>query len=272
MNEQYIHDFGERKKCLFTSLFVVLCILLVFLTIWIGVGIQNKIKEGRYIGQDIKSKNTITVSDKAEIYAKPDLALVTASVVSEAKTVNEAMANNTKKMNAVIDFIKSQGVDAKDLKTTNFSIYPRYEWQRETICVISPCPSEKRVLVGYEINQSLQIKIRDMAKIGDIIQGATGAGANEIGGLQFTIDKEDELRNQARDEAIEKAKAKAKKLASKLGVKLVRISNFTEGGASPVPYLFNESALGKGGGEETPQIETGENKIEIAVTITYEIN
>lgn len=271
MNEQYMSDFRE-KKYLFISLTVILCILLVFLTVWIGVGIQNKIKEGRYIGQDIESKNTITVSDKAEIYAKPDLALVTASITAEAKTVNEAMANNTKKMNAVIDFVKSHGVDGKDLKTTNFNIYPRYEWQRETICLIPPCPSGKRVLAGYEINQSLQIKIRDMEKIGDIIQGTTEAGANEISGLQFTIDREDDLRNQARDEAIEKAKTKAKGLASKLGVKLVRISNFTESGASPVPYLFRESVAGKGGGGEVPQIETGENKIEVAVTITYEID
>jgi len=270
MDKQQIHEFKGRKKCLFISFIVVLNILLVFLIVWLGVGIHNKIKEGKYIGRDIESRDTITVSDKGEVYAKPDLALVNFSVITEAKTVEEAMADNTENMNAVIEFIKGQGVEDKDLKTTSFNIYPRYEWQEKATCV-PPCPSGKRVLVGYEIRQSLQVKIRDMGKIGEIIEGATTSGANEVGNLQFTIDNQDELKKQARDEAIEKAKVKAQELALKLGVNLVRITNFSESGVVPRFYAFEESMVGIGGGE-APQIETGENKIEVTVTITYEIN
>ncbi len=110
-----------------------------------------------------------------------------------------------------------------------------------------------------------------MAKIGAIIEGTTNAGANEVSDLQFTIDKEDELKAQARAEAINKAKTKAKELAQQLGIKLVRISNFSESGLVPYFYSMKEAApLGIGGGE-TPQIETGENKIEVTVSITYEI-
>lgn len=270
MDEQHIHEFKGRKKCLFISFIVVLNVLLVFLVVWIGVGIQNKIKEGKYIGRDIESRDTITVSDKGEVYAKPDLALTSFSVVTEAATVNAAMIDNTEKMNDVIAFVKGRGVEDKDLKTTSFNIYPRYEWQEKATCV-PPCPSGRRVLVGYEIRQSLQVKIRDMGKIGEIIEGATTAGANEVGSLQFTIDNEDELKKQARDEAIEKAKAKAEELALSLGVNLVRITNFSESGIFPRFYALSESMEGKGG-EEMPQIETGENKIEVTVTITYEIN
>jgi len=247
---------------------VIVTLLLVFLIVFVGVGISNKIKEGRYIGQEIEAKNTITVSDKGEIYVKPDLALATFSVINEAKTVTEAMTENTKKMNAVIDFIKGKGVEDKDLKTISFNIYPRYEWQKGETCV-PPCPEGKRVLVGYEVRQSLEVKIRDMTKIGEIIEGATTAGANQVGDLQFTIDKQDELKKQAREEAIEKTKAKAKELAQQLGVKLVRITNFTESGVVPIPYpYYMEKAAGLG---EAPQIETGENKIEVNVSITYEI-
>lgn len=270
MDEQHIHKLKGRKKCLFISFIVVLNILLVFLIVWIGVGIQNKIKEGKYIGRDIESRDTITVSDKGEVYAKPDLALVNFSVITEAKTVNEAMTDNTEKMNAVIAFVKGRGVEDKDLKTTSFNIYPRYEWQKAGTCV-PPCPSGRRVLIGYEIRQSLQVKIRDMGEIGEIIEGATTAGANEVGNLQFTIDNQDELKKQARDEAIGKAKAKAEELALSLGVNLVRITNFSESGVVPRFYAFEESMVGIGGGE-APQIETGENKIEVTVTITYEIN
>ena len=129
------------------------------------------------------------------------------------------------------------------------------------------------MLVGYEVTQSLEVKIRDMAKIGDILQGATDAGANQVGDLQLTVDKQDELKKQAREEAIKKAKARAQELASQLGIKLVRIVNFSEGVS--VPYYYDyalKEAAGMGGETApSPQIETGENKISVTVTITYEI-
>jgi len=268
---------NEKKNILFfrpqPPLFVLIVVILLLASfvVWVGIDIQNKVKEGRYIGQEIEAKNTITVSETGEIYTKPDLVLTTFSVITEAKQVSEAMSENTKKMNAVIDFVKSQGVEDKDLKTTSFNIYPRYEYQKiETD--IYPYPPGKRVLVGYEVNQSLEVKIRNMEKIGEILQGATDTGANQVGDLQFTIDKQDELKGQARKQAIEKAKAKAEEIASKLGVNLVRIVNFSE--SSPMSYYYGlrEAVPMVSGGGEVPQIETGENKIQVQVTITYEIN
>ena len=241
-------------------------LFLAVLVVWFGSGISNKIKEGKYIGRDIEAQNVITVSGTGEIYTKPDLALVSFSVVIEKKTVEEAMAENAKRMNAVIDSVKKQGVEEKDLKTTTFTISPRYEWRKDEFL------REKRILVGYEVSQALEAKIRDLAKIGDIIQVATDAGVNQVGDLQFTIDKQDELKSRARKEAIDKARAKAKEMAEQLGVKLVRITNFNESGAVPIPpYYFVEKAVPLGG-TETPQIETGENKIEVTVTLTYEID
>ena len=120
--------------------------------------------------------------------------------------------------------------------------------------------------------QSLQVKIRNLEKIGAIIQGAADMGANDVSGLQFTVDNEDELKNLAREQAIDEAKNKAKELASQLGVKLVKITNFSESGAFPIPYYGLEKTMALGGAAEAPQIETGENKIEITVIITYEID
>ncbi len=249
------------KKNIITALIIVGIVFLVSLTVWVNIDIQNKITE---------TENTITVSDSGEIYAKPDLAISTFSVITEEKTVAEALSKNTEKMNTVIDFVKDQSVEEKDLKTISFNVYPRYEW-REEKTEIPPYPSGERVLVGYEVRQSLEVKIRDMEKIGTIIEGVTEAGANQVGDLQFTIDKEDELKKQAREQAIEKAKTKAKELASQLGVNLIRIVDFSEGVTIPRYYsLEKEAAMGLGG--EEPQIETGENKIEVTVTITYEIN
>ena len=266
--EQDSKIYKYEHKILFKSFCIILMILLSVLTIYIFASAQNKIKEGKYIGQEIESRNTITVSGTGEVYAKPDLAFTTFSVVTEKKEVAEAMEENTKKMNAIINSIKEQGVEEKDLKTTSFSIYPRYEWREKTQFY----PNGRRVLTGYEIRQSLEVKIRDMGEIGVIIQKATDAGANQVGNLQFTVDDEDEVKKQAREEAIKEAKDKAKELASQLDVKLVRIVNFSESGAMPYYYGIRAETEMASSDAGAPQIEIGENKIEVSVSITYEIN
>jgi len=265
--EQDSQIYKYEHKILLRGICIILMIFLFVLTIYVFVGIQNKVKEGRYIGQEIESKNTITVSGSGEVYTKPDLAFTTFSVITEKKQVAEAIGKNTEKMNAIIGSIEEQGVEKKDLKTTDFRVYPRYEWQEKTRFY----PSGKRVLVGYEIRQSLEVKIRDMEEIGVIIQKATDSGANQVGDLRFTVDDEDEIKKQARGQAIDEAKEKAKELASQLGVKLVRIVSFNEGGIAPRYYAFEE-AIGMEGEDKAPQIEVGENKIEVNVSITYEIN
>lgn len=261
----------KQNKHLVTAFLVIINLFLIVLIISAIVGTQNNIKRGKYIGQEIESRNTLSVSDTGTVYIKPDLALISFSVITEGKTVAETMSENTTKMNKIIDVIKEQKVKDKDLKTTDFNIYPRYEWKKQAE-VYPPSPG-KRVLVGYEVRQSLQVKIRDMEKIGDIVQQATDAGANQVGNLQFTIDDQDEVKKQAREQAIEKAKQKAKELAKQLGVNLVRITNFSESGVFPRYYGLSKAAPAMA--EEavpSPQIQTGENKIEVTVTITYEIN
>lgn len=238
----------QRKKCCLAGFALVLGVFLVVITIGKVIDIKNKVQQ---------TGNTITVSGTGDVFAKPDLVLTTFSVVTEAKTVAEALSQNSEKMNGVINFIKSQGIEEKDLKTVNFNISPRYEWRNE---------GTKRVLVGYEVQQSLQIKIRVLEKIGAIIEGATVAGANQAGDLQFTIDKEDELKSQAREEAIKQAKEKAEELAGQLGIKLVKIISFSESGYrdyAPISFGLEKAAA--------PKIETGENKIEVTVSIIYEI-
>jgi len=267
MDNQNFSDFKEKNKKLISSFLIILEIFLIVLIILNSVNIFNKIKEGKYIGQEIETKNTITVSGKGEIYVKPDISLTTFSVITEAKTVNEALQNNTKKMNSVISFLKEQGIEDKDLKTINFNISPRYEWYEKSDIY----PEGKRVLVGYEVSQSLQVKIRDMEKIGTIIEGATKAGANNVGDLQFAIDDQKELIKQAREQAIIEAKKEAQAIASSLGVSLKRIVGFNENNIMPQMYtknFYQEASLAV---PSALQIQTGENKIEMTVNITYEI-
>jgi hypothetical protein len=210
-------------------------------------------------------------------------------VVSEAKTVAEAMEDNTKKMNAITDVMKSMGVAENDLQTTNFSINPRYDYVRATAPVPADgaeiavdeeyyYPSGKRTLSGYDVNQTMTIKVRqeNMGKIGQIIQEATASGANQVGSLQFTLDDPDAAQAEARELAIVEAKEKAEILAKQLKVKLVRIISYNDGGYSPtyrLNYDAKEEAYGMGGAASVPapDIQAGESKISMNVNITYEI-
>lgn len=259
------HYFDGNKKMVLIVLFIILSIFLVILSASEMVDIFNKIKQGRYIGQESEFKNSIIISETGEVYAKPDLAVVNIFVIEEAKTVAEATSRNTEKMNNIIQAIKGEGLEDKDLKTISFNLYPRYEYTDDTY--------RNRILKGYEVSQGLEVKIRDLEKIGTIIEKGTLAGANDISGLQFTIDNEESLKQEARAQAIGKAKTKAQELSSQLGVKLGKVISFNENFF--VPYydtrVYLEKAEGIGGAGIAPDIQTGENTISVTISVTYEI-
>jgi len=246
--------------------FIVIFILISVL-VYVTVLAMSGLKKYKYIGEETGHQETITIEGVGEVYAKPDVAVVVFSVRNEAKTVAGAMQENSGKMNEIIYSIKAEGVDEKDLKTISFNLYPRYEYieDEEDISQING----NRVLVGYEIIQSLQIKIKDMGNIGSIIQQATNAGASQVGSLSFTIDDEDKYKEEARRLAIEEAKNKAEQLAFQLGIKLLGIKSFSENingislGAHRASSDMFEIA--------SPNIEVGQNKIEARISIVYKI-
>jgi len=273
-NQNFHKCCGAKNKNLMIVFAVVAIIFVASATLFMLAGAVNKMKEGKYIGQGNKVTNTISVSGSGEIYAKPDLAIADFSVVTSGKTVAETITSNSQKMNAVIDAIKKSGVNEKDLKTTNYSLVPNYQYPQVQAQIYPYLPSVGTI-VGYQITQTLEVKIRNLDNVGQIVQVATQSGANQVGNMQFTIDNPDEFKNQARTQAINEAKAKAKELASELGVSLGRITNFSENNYFPYDYATaNMSVSGKGGGAAVPapEIQTGESKVTSSVSITYEIN
>jgi len=260
-----IDKFLHRHHNMVRFLMVLLVLLLASWFVSSVVNIQNQIKRGRYIGQDIESQHTITVSGNGKVVVKPDLAIMNFSVVNEAEDVQEAMDKNSEKMNAVIDYLKDQGIKQADLKTTNFNLSPRYEYYEAKYYQ----PTGERVLAGYEVRQDLQVKVRDLSLIGQLIKGASDYGANQVGDLRFTVDDEEKVKVEARSKAINQAREKAQKLAKQLGVSLVRIVDFNESGFGA--YLDSVRS-GMGYAEKTaPQIQTGTNEIEVNVNLVYEI-
>ena len=221
----------------------------------------------------------ISVSGEGKIAAKPDVAQFNVIVKTENSVLKEAQKENSEKSVKLTNFLKSSGVAEKDIKTSYYKISPQYQYYDDDCVRIQiypprPCPPfAKPKIIGYQVTNAYEIKVRDLAKAGDILEGVVSAGANEVSGLSFTIDDPEGARAEARKKAIDDAQAKAKVLSNQLGVRLGRIVSFNEsGGGSPI---FYERALGAakadGGATASVPVEPGEQEILVNVTITYEM-
>lgn len=214
------------------------------------------------------SFRSFPVSAEGKVTAVPDVAQFTFSVITQGgKEIGKLQKENTEKVNKVIEFVKSNGVEAKDIKTQSYNLKPRYQYYS---CPKEggPCPPPD--IVGYTITQAVLVKVRNFDKIGDILSGVIQNGANSVSELSFTIDDRTKLEDQARAEAIEKAKEKAKSIAKAGGFRLGRLLSIEEEGYQPVPIYraLTEAAVG---GAEAPAIEPGSQEITVNVTLKYEI-
>lgn len=259
------------------QLYQVLSLLALLSAVFVITMIVTEIKSYRFIGGGVSATNTISVSEEGEVFASPDIATVTFSVRDEAKTVKDAQGKVNTKMKTVLDAIKKLDIAEKDIKTQNYSSYPKYEFQNESVpCLGLNCPPYrpgKQVLVGYEVSQSVIITIRDLDKTNEVVGTLGTLGVTDMQGPNFAIDKEDDLRAAARRDAIKKARAKAETLADDLDVSLVRIVSFSEGQNFPIYRL---DAMTAKGGESAPsvplpELPQGQEKITVNVTVTYEI-
>jgi len=240
-------------------LFVVLSVFVIF-------KIRNEARQFSYIGRADVPVNTIVVEGTGKVTSVPDLAKISLGVETQASTVSKAQVDNTKKMNAIISAVKEMGVVDKDIKTTNYSIWPRYNYDRDT---------GVSNIIGYTINQSVEISIRELDKIGDILQKSGDLGANQVGGINFTIDNPETLKSQAREKAIEDAKVKAVTLFKSIGVKPGRIVGYNEVyPGSYCPYYSSSVSLKEGiggAGVPAPDVEVGSQDVEVNISLIYEL-
>ena len=189
----------------------------------------GELKSLRFIGRGVTATNTITASGNGEVFAVPDTATFSVTVQENAAEVKPAQDAATEKSNDIVAYLKAQGIDEKDMQTTDYSVYPQYEYQQAS-CREGYCPPGKQVLNGYQVSQTLTVKVRDTKKAGDLLSGVGSRGASQVSGLSFTVDDEDALQAEARQMAIDEARDKAEALAAQLGVNIVRVVGVREGG------------------------------------------
>lgn len=250
---------GEYTGKIFATLFGI---MLVYLIVLLGTMVRNNLATYDHIGQEERRERTISIQGEGKITAAPDIAVTTMGMTATAKTVAEAQAENTKVMNALIAKLKTLDIGGDDIQTTNYNIYPRYDYTEK----------KGQELTGYEVSQNVKIKIRDLNKASAVLALAGEVGANSVGGLQFTIDDPEVYKAQARELALAKVSAKSKALARALGVGLARVVSYDEfdGGGGPIP-LYARAVEGLGGGGPSPDIEPGSLDVVVQVNVTFEI-
>lgn len=262
---------NKEKSILMKAGFVLLVILCVFFLTKTFV----EIKGYNFIGGGTTASNTISFDGKGEVSAVPDLATINFTIRDDQKELKNAQEKVTVKEKAVLAFLEDQKIAKKDIKTENYSSYPKYDYGMPCYGGMGvPCRQDAPKIVGYEVSEYVSVKVRDLTKVGEIIKGIGVVGISEVNGPNFSIENEDQFKAQARKMAIDEAKTKAEVLAKDLGVRLVRIVNFSENGNYPMPMYAKgldmmESSTSVS--SPTPELPTGENKITSNVVITYEI-
>jgi len=244
----------------------------VLLIVALGAYTQFTVKQARYF---YSGPIIINVVGEGEAVAVPDIATFTFSVRKEAVDATTAQSQSAEVANAITAYLAGEGVEERDVKTLYYNLNPRYEYPQQICAAGNYCPPGERTLVGYEVNQTMQVKVRDTDQAGTLISGVGEFGATDILGLQFTIDDEDSLKADAREKAIADAKAKAEKLADDLGVRVVRMTNFWEDqGAYGYGYggdMRMESAVMSMDGGVAPSLPAGENTTTVRVNVSYEV-
>jgi len=256
-----IFDYNKLSKCEQKLVLVFIAVLTLFLVFAGYKQLIDAVNSYRNGGSN-NNPQMVSFTGEGEVKAVPDTAKVEIGLVTEGKNSISVQNENTSKMNAVIKFFKEQGIKDEDIKTSNYNLSPKYEYSKG-----------KSTLVGYIINQIVTVTVRDLSKVGKILDGSVLSGANQINSISMFVDKPEELRNKAREEAVKQAKEKASAASKIAGFRLGRVIGFNENTSGEPPRYYESMATGKGGGDTgaspAPQIEPGSQNITINVTLTY---
>ncbi len=206
---------------------------------------------------------TVSFTGEGKVKAAPDTARVDIGLLTEGKDSITVQNENSEKMNAVIKFLKEkEKIADADIKTNNYSLSPKYDYVKG-----------KSILSGYILNQTVMATVRDLNKVGEVLDGAVTSGANQINSVSLFLDKPEELKSKAREEAVKQAQEKAHAASRIAGFRLGRLVGFSENfsGEPPIFYKSLEMGVGGGGVVQSPKIEPGTQEISVSITLTYMI-
>jgi uncharacterized protein len=253
------HSFG-MPQWLVILIGVLLAVFLLLAAVSQAMGISRNTSK--------PPEKTLPISAEGKVTATPDLATITVGILSQGATAREVQDASARQIKQIIEFAKKQGITDTDIQTAQNGLYPNQDYR-----------DGKAIITGYQANYTITLKVRGVDRIkndmGNIISGVTDNGANQINGVYFSIDKPDELQQQAQQLAIENAKKKAKALADTSGLKLGRIISISDnGGGGGYPISYAVDSVGRGGAEKlsiAPSIEPGLQDIVANMSVVFEL-
>jgi uncharacterized protein YggE len=213
------------------------------------------------VAEDKTMDRTITVSATGSATAVPDAARIQTGVVFEAATAREALSGNNAAMAKLIAGLKDNGIEAKDIQTSGFNLNPRYT---------NPRDGQPAVIDGYQASNQVEIHVRDLDKLGDVLDRIVTLGANQMNGIEFEVSAAETLRDAARKDAIANARRRAELYAAAAGAKVGRVVQISEGGG-PEPRPYFKAGRVASAMEAVP-VERGTQSLAANVTVTWELD
>lgn len=205
----------------------------------------------------------LQLSATHEINSAPDIATLSAGVVTDAPTAKQAMADNAREMNRVFEALKRAGVKSKDMQTSGLNLSARYDYKRD----------QPPRLIGYQAQNMLMIRLRDLGAVGATLDALVDAGVNQVNGPDFGLDNPESAQDEARVAAMKKARARAELYAAAAGLKVGRILTISENAGyapSPMPKMMARAAMDMAESAPTP-VAPGEVSINATVNVTFEL-
>ncbi|MFQ3662058.1 MAG: SIMPL domain-containing protein [Chloroflexaceae bacterium] len=205
----------------------------------------------------VSGMRQVTVTGQGEVRVTPDMAVVQLGVETSAPTTQEALAQNTAQVQAIIDQLKALGVAERDIQTSTFSIYASYA-------------NEGRTITGYTVSNMVQVTIRDLAQAGALLDQVVQVGANRVYGISFGLSDPRAVQAQARDAAMADARARAEQYARAGGASLGNVLIITEslGAVTPFPAMMRDEAARAGA---PVPVQPGEQAVSAQIQVTYEL-
>lgn len=209
------------------------------------------------------TQRTLSVTGTGMVQMTPDIAYINIGVHTEAAVASDAVAQNNTQTQGVVDAIKAAGVAAKDIRTTNFSIYPNQQYDPQT---------NQRTGVTYVVDNTVNVTVRKLDNLGTLLDATVRAGANSINSIQFDVEDKTNALKQARDAAVKDAQAQAQGVASVAGVKLGNVQSINFSNSIPTPMV---ESFGRGGGgvaaAAAVPVQSGQMTLTVNVSMSYEI-
>lgn len=209
--------------------------------------------------EDHHVKRTVTVSATGEVSAVPDIARVSAGVLTEHSSAKEALEDNSQTMSGLIKELKAGGIDAEDIQTSNFSVSPRYTRpERGGVARID----------GYQVRNQVDVTVRKLSELGELLDLLIKRGANSITGPTFEVSKRETIKDQARETAMKNARRRAGLLAAAAGAEVDEVVTISEDvhGGGPVRDPLARTAMA-----EAVPIEAGSETLQVRVTVTWKL-